>query len=311
MELRHLRYFVAVADEQNISRAAARLHVSQPPLTRQIKQLEEELETQLFERSSRGVTLTDAGRVFLADARRLLEQVDIASHRARRAASGELGRIDVALFGTGIYGAIPHLLRAHRFELPDVEVVLHNMTKQEQLDALARGSIDLAFNRLMRPVPGLVSEVLMTEPLLVAAPEEHPVAQQPATELSALRDLPMVLFPTGYRPSFIDRVRDMCLAVGFEPDVRAEVADVVHGIAMVATGGAFCLVPHSATNVRIPGVSYVPLADRPRLEVDLCCIYRSDDEAPVLQRLLSSMRRAAPGVMARTRLEVHPTQGRR
>lgn len=298
MELRHLRYFVCVAEEENISRAAVRLHISQPPLTRQIQQLEEELDTRLFDRSSRGVTLTDAGRVFLADARRLLRQVEAAANRTRRAAHGEVGRVDVALFGTGIFGAIPRLLRAHRQACPQVEVVLHNMTKSEQIDALQRDEITLAFNRLMRPIPGIVSEVLLAEPLLAAVPSDHPLADVGGVELADLRDDPFVLFPTGYRPSFIDRVRDMCADVGFDPVVKAEVEDVVHGIAMVATGVASCLVPHSATNLHVPGVTYVPLLDEPRRVVDLCCIYRAGERPPVLGRMLEAMRAAAPGIMA-------------
>ena len=136
MELRHLRYFVCVAEEQNLSRAAKRLHISQPPLTRQIKALEEDLGTVLFERTRRGMVLTDAGRVFLVEAERVLNLVDQARARTRRAGAGAAGRVDIALFGTAIFGAIPQLLRAYRDAMPDVEVVLHNMAKLEQLDAL-------------------------------------------------------------------------------------------------------------------------------------------------------------------------------
>lgn len=298
MELRHLRYFVCVAEEGNVSRAAQRLHISQPPLTRQIHQLEAELDTTLFERTARGVTLTHAGQVFLDDARRILAEVDVAAGRAHRAELGRAGSIDVAIFGTALFGAIPRLLRAHRESYPEVTVRLHNMTKREQLAALQDGRIDLAFNRLMRPVPGIVSEVLLTEPLLIALPDDHRLADEPQLDLAVLAGEPMVLFPTGYRPSFIDRVQDMCARAGFVPRVIAEVDDIVHGIAHVAIGGATGIVPYSATYLHIPGVAYVPLRDAPDNRIDLCGVYRQGDPSPVLRHLLQSMRDAAPGILA-------------
>ena len=294
MELRHLRYFVAVAEEQHIGRAAARLHISQPPLTRQIRQLETELGATLFRRTPRGMELTDAGRVFLDDARNVLELTEQASERAQRAGQGALGRVDVALFGTAIFGAIPVLLRAYRRDHPDVRIVLHNMTKQEQLEALGQRRINLAFNRLMQPVPGIVSEVLLAEPLFVATPSDHPLAARTAIPITALEGEPLVLYPTGLRPSFIDRTRELCTNAGFTPNVVAEVAEGVHGIALVATGGGLAFVPRSATNLRVPGVTYRPLHGAERSEVDLCCIYREDDTSPALTGLLASMRASVP-----------------
>jgi DNA-binding transcriptional LysR family regulator len=298
MELRHLRYFVCVAEELNISRAAHRLHIAQPPLTRQIRQLEEEVGTKLFLRTARGVELTDAGLVLLDDAHRLLELADRAGERTLRAGQGVAGRLDVALFGTGTFGAIPQLLRRYRLDHPDVKIVLHNMTKAEQLDALEQRRISLAFNRLMRPTSGITSEVLLTEPLYVAVPSDHPLAARTAIGLGELDHEPIVVFPTGIRPSFIDQVYEMFREAGATPNVAAEVADVVHGITFVAIGGAICLVPHSATNLHVPGVTYRPLHGSTRPNVDLCCIYREGDTSPVLHGLLVSMRAAAPQVAA-------------
>jgi DNA-binding transcriptional LysR family regulator len=291
MELRHLRYFVCVAEEQNIGRAALRLHISQPPLTRQIQQLEEMLDAQLFRRTSRGVALTDAGRVLYDDAVKILAMADRASERARKASQGLLGRVDVAIFGSGIFGAIPLLLRRFRESHPEVNIVLHNMTKEEQLDALRHQRITLAFNRLMRPVPGLVSETLLTEPLYVAMPSGHKLSARTAVRVAELEHQPMVLFPTGSRPSFIDRVQQMCRESGFAPTVAQEVGDVVHAVALVATGFGTCLVPHSATSMHVPGVVYRPLHLATRSpRVDLCSIYREDDDSEILRALLESMR---------------------
>lgn len=290
MELRHLRYFVCVAEEQNIGRAALRLHISQPPLTRQMQALEEQVGAQLFRRTSRGVELTDAGRVLYDDARNILAMADRAAERAHKASLGLLGRVDVAIFGSGIFGAIPRLLRQFRESYPEVNIVLHNMTKDEQLDALRHRRITLAFNRLMRPVEGLCSETLLTEPLYVALPSGHRLAARTAVMLKELDGEPLVLFPTGSRPSFIDRVTEMCRDSGFSPRVAQEVGDVVHGLALVATGFGACIVPHSATAMAMPGLLYRPLHSPLHPRVDLCCIYREDDASEILQALLGSMR---------------------
>ncbi|NDY93455.1 LysR family transcriptional regulator [Ideonella livida] len=293
MELRHLRYFVCVADEQNIGRAALRLHISQPPLTRQIQQLEEQLGAQLLHRTSRGVELTDAGRVLYEDARNILALADRAAERTSKAAQGLLGRVDVAVFGSGIFGAIPLLLRHFRRRCPEVNIVLHNMSKEEQIDALRHQRITLAFNRLMRPVEGLTCETLLTEPLYVALPAGDPLIARTAVPLAELSDTPVVLYPTGSRPNFIDKVHALCRDCGFAPLVAQEVSDVVHAVALVATGFGVCLVPRSATAMAIPGVTYRPLHHPAQPRVDLCCIYRDGDDSPILQALLGAMRAAA------------------
>lgn len=293
MDLRHLRYFVCVAEERNIGRAALRLHISQPPLTRQIQQLEEQLGVQLFRRTHRGVELTDAGRVFYDDARNILGMTERAIERSSKAAQGLLGRVDLAIFGSGIFGVIPRLIRAFRESHPEVSIFLHNMVKDEQIDALHGRRITLAFNRLMRPIDGLVSETLLTEPLYVALPSDSPLVARTAVTLQELEKVPLVLYPTGSRPSFIDRVHELCRSCGFAPLVAQEVGDVVHAVALVATGFSVTLVPQSATAMALPGISYRPLHHPSQPRVDLCCIYRADDDSPILQSLLTSMRKAA------------------
>lgn len=292
MELRHLRYFVCVAEEKNIGRAALRLHISQPPLTRQIQQLEEQLGVQLFRRTNRGVELTDAGRVLYDDARNILGMAARAVERSSKAAQGLLGRVDVSIFGSGIFGVIPQLMRAFREAHPDVSIYLHNMVKEEQIDALRHRRITLAFNRLMRPVEGLISEPLLSESIFVAMPTDSPLAASDEVAMSTLEHVPLVLYPTGARPSFIDRVHEMCRACNFSPLVAQEVGDVVHAVALVATGYGVTLVPQSATSLAIPGIAYRPLHHPSHSHVDLYCIYREDDDSPILQSLLASMRQA-------------------
>ena len=296
VELRHLRYFVCVAEEKNIGRAALRLHISQPPLTRQIQQLEDQIGVQLLRRTNRGVELTDAGRVLYDDAVRILGMTERAIERSSQAAQGQLGRVDVAIFGSGIFGAIPRLMRAFRQAHPEVNLVLHNMVKDEQIDALRHRRITLAFNRLMRPVEGLVSETLLTERLFVAMPDDAPLARQARVSLQDLATLPTVLYPTGARPSFIDRVHELYRAADVVPLVAQEVGDVVHAVALVATGFGVTLVPHSATGMALPGVAYRPLQHPGEPTVDLCCIYRDDDDSAILRSLLASMRQAAGAI---------------
>ncbi|MBI5901547.1 MAG: LysR family transcriptional regulator [Rhodocyclales bacterium] len=293
LELRHLRYFVCVAEERNIGRAALRLHISQPPLTRQIQQMEDQLGVQLLRRTNRGVELTDAGKVLYNDACDILGMTERAIERSSKAAQGLLGRVDVAIFGSGIFWAIPRLMRAFRESYPEVSVFLHNMIKEEQIDALRQRRITLAFNRLMRPIEGLISEPLLTEALYVAVPSNSHLAQHSVVTMSELKDVPLVLYPSGARPSFIDQVRDMCRASSFTPLVAQEVGDVVHALALVATGFSATLVPRSATVLALPGLIYKPLHHLPQSRVDLCCIYRADDDSPILQALLTSMRTVA------------------
>lgn len=293
VELRHLRYFVCVAEEGNIGRAALRLHISQPPLTRQIQQLEEQIKVQLFRRTNRGVELTDAGRVLYDDAIDILGMTERALERSNKAAQGLLGRLDVAIFGSGIFWAIPRLMRTFRESHPEVSVFLHNMVKEEQIDALRHRRIALAFNRFMRPIEGLVSEPLLTESLYAAVPSNSALAAQDRVHMRDLEPVPLVLYPTGVRPSFIDEVHAMCKDNGFSPLVAQEVGDVVHALAQVATGFSATLVPHSATSLALPGIVYKPLIKTEDRGVDLCCIYRSNDDSPILQALLTSMRQAA------------------
>lgn len=289
MDLRHLRYFVAVAEEENIGRAAARLHISQPPLTRQIQQLEEELGVTLFTRTPRGMELTQAGELFLEEARNIRALVEQATERTQRAGQGKLGRLDVGIFGSAILDAIPKLLLAFRNRYPDVKVVLHTMTKAEQIEALRQRRISVGFNRMLAPLGDLDIKQVTTENLLLAVPAEHPLANQPVIRFAELQDHPMVLFPTGARPSFIDKVIGLCTDSGFQPQISQEVGDAVTGVALVAGGFGVCLVPDSATTLQFPGVVYRQLTDTPpNFYVDLSCIYRKDDQSPILAAFLDT-----------------------
>ena len=283
-----MRYFVAVAEEANIGRAAARLHISQPPLTRQIQQLEAELGVTLFNRNPRGMELTAAGEMFLDEARNIGALIDQATERTQRAGQGKLGRIDVAIFGSAILDVIPKVLLAFRTRYPDVKVVLHTMTKAEQIEALRHKRITAGFNRMLAPLDDIETRLVTTERLLLAVPAGHPLAQRESIRFRELEHHPIVLFPTGGRPSFIDKVIHHCQESGFTPQISQEVGDAVTGVALVASGFGVCLVPTSATTLRFPGVVYRELTDTPDgFFVDLSCIFRAGDHSPILNGLLA------------------------
>jgi len=287
MDLRQLRYFVAVAEEGHIGRAAARLHLSQPPLTRQIQQLEADLGVTLFIRTPRGMELTPAGQLFLEEARNIRALVDQATERTQRAGQGRLGRLDVAIFGSGILDVIPKLLRAFGDRYPDVKVVLHTMGKAEQIEALRQKRITAGFNRMVAPLDDIVAHPVITESLLLAVPSGHSLAALEAVPFTELARHPLVLFPSSGRPNFIDKVISLCDQAGFEPSISQEVGDAVTGVALVASGFGVCLVPASATTLQLPGVVYRPLSDAPKACcVDLSCMHRAGDGSPILRGLL-------------------------
>jgi len=290
MEFRQLKYFIAVAEELNIGRAATRLHISQPPLTRQIQQLEEEFGTQLFLRTARGVELTQAGEMLLRDARNIRDLMQQAIERVREAGQGKRGKMDIGIFGSGILDVIPKVLHAFRATHPDVQIALHQMSKKEQIEALRQHRIMAGFNRMLGPLPDISSEPVMLESIMVAVNEKHPLAAKAAILLKELAGQPLILFPSGARPSFIDKVWALCADEGFEPNVAQEVGDAPTSVALVAAGFGLSLVPEAATSLSVPGVVYRRLANAPDAVVDLSCIYRTDETSPILQAFLQTIR---------------------
>lgn len=286
MELRHLRYFCAVAKELNIGRAAATLHISQPPLTRQIQQLEDELGAQLFKRSVKGMELTDAGRTLYADAKNILALAELAAERTRRAAQGLIGRLDVGIFGSGVFDVVPRVLLRFRQAFPDVKVVLHTLDKAEQVEALRERRITIGFNRVVPKYPGIGTRVVMWEKLVVGLHETNPLAGRKTLSLRDLADQAFVLFPSVARPNFSDFIINQCQKHGFTPRVEQVVGDAVTGVALVASGFGSCVVPESVMAFQASGVVYLPLEESPPIMLDVSCLYREDDDSVVLRALL-------------------------
>jgi DNA-binding transcriptional LysR family regulator len=291
MDLRHLRYFLAVADEMNISRAAARLFISQPPLTRQIRALEDELGVRLFVRTAKGVELTQAGEMFKVEATNIRMMIEAGIDRTRRVSAGKLGRLDIAIFGSAIYDTVPKLLQKFQSKLPDVSIVLHTMDKNEQIEALRQRRITVGFNRLISPPADIGQELVATERLLVVLPQGHQHSGRKAVPFRALADFPMVLFPNVGRPNFVDHMIGLSRQQGFEPNIAQVVGDAITGIALVARGFGITVIPESAaSSFRFAGTVYLPFADAPQAVVDISCLYRASDQSPLLHSFLTVVR---------------------
>jgi LysR family transcriptional regulator, benzoate and cis,cis-muconate-responsive activator of ben and cat genes len=291
VDLRKLRYFLTVADEGNLGRAATLLHISQPPLTRQIHQLEQELEVQLFNRTPKGMELTEAGTLLAQEARNIFSLVQQASERTQRASQGKLGRLDIAVFGSGVLDLIPRMLLRFKQDYPEVKVILHTMEKEEQILALRQHRIALGFNRMPKPVPDITSELINREKLLLAVNANSPLANQATIKFEELANYPMVLFSSSGRPNFIDKVMSLCNAAGFTPEITQEVGDVVTAVALVASGFGICLVSKSGSSLSLPGVVYREISDLPEgASLDLSCVYRSDDTSRLLASFLNTLR---------------------
>lgn len=296
MELRHLRYFVAVGEELHFGRAARRLHLAQPPLSRQIQALEKELGVRLLERTKRHVELTPAGRVFLEHARKLLSQADDAVVAARRAARGEIGRLAVGFVGSATYSVLPELLRVFHARFPEVELVLHEMTSAHQHQALREGRIEVGFVRPAIPDEALARCVIRREPLVAALPAGHRLAQDNGPlPLSDLAGEPFILFPRDPRPSFGDLITGYCVAAGFSPRVVQETQEMQTAVSLVAAGIGVSLVPEAVRSLPRTGVTYRRLTEPPVTELTM--VYRHDHPSAVLRAFLEVVEQAAAGTV--------------
>lgn len=288
MELRHLRYFVAVGEALHFGRAAARLGIAQPPLSQQIRQLEGELEVELFARVGRRVDLTEAGRVYLGEAREILHRVDRAGVAARRAARGETGALAVGMVPSATYGLMPRVCRTFRARNPDVAFSVAVMNSGRQVEAIRAGQLQVGFVRPPFGDETLAAETVHEEPVVLVLPTGHPLAARRAVSLAALAGEPLVLFPRDPRPSWYDFVAGLCREAGFEPAVAQEAADLATAMAVVAAGIGVTVVPASVRDLRRSGVEYRDLSPAPRTR--LVALRRAGEPAPVVRRFLEVVR---------------------
>lgn len=287
MDLRQLTYFAAVAEERNLGRAAARLCLSQPPLTRHIKSLEAELGVALFVRTPRGMLLTQAGEQLLQDAQHIFGMLGQAADRAQRAAAGLLGRLDVGVYGSAVFGVVPRVLAAFARAHPDVEVALHYAQTPAQVQALRQGRVLIVFERLLPNEPDIEVEPVAREALLVALPESHPLAARRSIDMKSLRDQTLIV---GSSPVATARAIELCRAHGFEPQLAPSASDLVMATLRAAIGAGVVLVPESMASVRFPGIAYRPLKAGAQATMDVHCFYRRGERSPLLQAMLETVK---------------------
>ena len=290
MDLRQMKYFLALAEELNFGRAATRLHMAQPPLTRQIRALEEELDTVLFVRTTKGVELTAAGQALLEEVPNILSLATRARERTQRAGQGLIGQLDVGLFGSGVLDVIPRLLAGFHRARPDVRIALHNLTKAEQLQALRERRITIGFNRLVPAEPGLLVQTVLQEKLVVALPDTHRLCARSEIALHELDGEPMISYPNTPLPGLAQEVANAFHREGLRLNVVQSVEDVLTCVALVAGGFGACITTQSAMRLRLPGVEYRPLRSRHLRDIELSCLYRTDDASPVLAAFLEVVR---------------------
>lgn len=290
MDLRQMRYFLLLAQERNFGRAAERLHMAQPPLTRQIRAIEEELGTALFVRTSKGVDLTAAGEALLQEVPNVLSLAQRAEERARLTGQGRYGRLDVGIFGSAILNVIPRMLARFHEGRPGVAVRLHTLTKLEQIEALRERRIGIGFNRLVPDEPDLEIEVVLRERLVVALPDSHALAAQAEVSVRDMEDQPMILYPNVPLPGLAQQIAGAFRRDGVRLRVAQEVEDVLTAVALVSAGFGLCVTTQSASSLTLPGVAYRPLASKHLRDVELACLWRRGDDSPLLLAFLDVVR---------------------
>lgn len=302
MDLRKLKYFVATAEELHFGRAARRLGLSQPPLSMQLRALEEDLGVRLFDRDNRNVALTRVGALLLTEARRILAQVDQARSLVQRAARGEHGSLSVGFITPVEYSFLPPLLREFRRHHPHVALQLHELMTDEQLAELERGTLDVGF--LTGPVTGnrLAYREVMTEPLIAAIPQGHRLAASAGRlSIKRLASEDVIIFPRNIAPALFDETLAFCQSAGFSLRIGQQVSQSQTIISLVSAGMGVAIVPASMRHLRRKGVMYRPFAERgPTMRS--FAVWPADQSYPVLDQFLkltsthvSANRRKAEG----------------
>ncbi|KAB1438816.1 LysR substrate-binding domain-containing protein [Pseudodesulfovibrio senegalensis] len=287
MELRHIRYFLAVAEELHFGRAAKRLHIAQPPLSQQIRQLEEEMEVRLFARTSRSVKLTPEGELFLDEARRLLAGLDRAVDRTRDLARGKHGRLAVGFMGPASLSLLPEALRVFRRENPDVRLDLTTAASRDQLRMLRSGRMDVAFVHAQgREFEEFPSRLFLREPYVLVVPDGHFLAGRASVDIRELRDEPMIFYPRHLQPQLFDSFIASFREAGFSPKIVQESNSEQSTIALVATGLGCALVPDSSRRGHGRDVCFVPVRQAlPSWEITM--VWNRESEGPLLDRFLN------------------------
>lgn len=290
MELRHLRYFVTLAEELHFGRAAERLHIAQPPLSQQIRQLETELGFELFHRTKRKVQLTEAGQVFLDEVQQIFKQLEQAIQVGRQTSRGEMGQLVVGFVSSAPYNILPKILRTFRSSVPEVRLELHELTTNEQFRWLRESRIDVGFVR--PPIEDTFNfETIFQESLMVALPDTHLLANNSNVSLRSLKNEPFILFPRLLAPGLYDLIISLCQQAGFSPNVTQEAIQMQTIVSLVAGGLGIAIVPESLQNLQRTGVVY-KIIQEPTPKTAIAIIWRQNDTSAIVQKFLEIARLA-------------------
>ena len=296
MELRHLRYFLAVAQEGNVTRAAEKLGIGQPPLSQQILALERELGVPLFRRTGHGVTLTEAGAALLADTRRLLDDAQHAVQNAQRAGRGETGHLSLGFTASSAFNpAVPALIRAFRNAYPGVGLTLIEGNTTQLLVHLEEGRLDLAFLRPgLHSFTGISLYQIVNEPMKVVLPAKHPLARHRKLALSQLAEESFVLMPREASPTLHSEILSACHEAGFEPRLGQPAPQLSSVVSLVSAEFGISIVPASVSQIRAEGVVYIDIAgDSVRTRLALAS--RENDGSAKTANFLNVVRQAREG----------------
>ena len=295
MELRHLRYFIAVAEELHFTRAAERLHIGQPPLSQAIQALEADIGARLFARTKRSVRLTEAGRLFLDDARRILFLSDQAAETARRAERGEAGELRVGFtFSTPLTPLFAAVINRYRQAYPHVTLTLHEMATLRQLDGLTQRTLDLGFIR--PPDGGHGADLKLTpmreDPLVAVLPTTTALARKKMIQMGDLKGMPFVMYPASAGTGIYPQIFRLCREAGFVPNVALEAGEASTIIGLVAAGCGVSLLPKAFDRIRMDGVCYRPIADE-AATTTLLLAQRGDEASPLVAAFVALAMEAA------------------
>lgn len=295
MELRHLRYFIAVAEELHFTRAAERLHIGQPPLSQAIQALEADVGAQLFARTKRSVRLTEAGKLFLADARRILALSEQAAETARRAERGEAGELRVGFtFSTPLTPFFAAVINRYRSAYPHVRLTLLEMATLRQLDGLSQRTLDLGFIRPPERAPAeeLKLTPMRQDPLVAVLPTTGPLARKKTIAMRDLEGMPFVMYPPGAGTGIYPQIFKLCRDAGFVPYVALEAGEASTIIGLVAAGCGVSLLPASFDRIRLDGVCYRPISDE-AATTTLLLAQRRDEASPLVEAFVALAMEAA------------------
>lgn len=293
IDLRQLRYFVALADELHFGRAAERLGIAQPALTQQMQRLEADLGVSLLDRSQRRVQLTAAGTVLLEEGRRVLRQAERAVSLTERAGRGEIGRLVIGVAESASYAVLPELLRAFRREHPDVDLSVQMMNTAAQVTAIRAGDIDAGLGRLPIDTEGLSERTIRTDPVAVLLPEEHRLATARALTLRELAGEPLIIYPASPRTSWVDYMLSVFRDAGVEPNPAQEASDTFTAMSLVAAGLGVTLVPGTAGLFSRPGIVWRPLRE-PAPRTTLVLLHAHERPTATVTALVSLAERLWP-----------------